>query len=59
MYYRRQKMNDDFMEIGDSHLVPQKDGWFLNMKTKELYDPEGRIYNGEFDLVYDPTEDDA
>lgn len=52
-------MNDDFMEIGDSHLVPQKDGWFLNMKTKELYDPEGRIYNGEFDLVYDPTEDDA
>lgn len=50
---------DDFMEMGDSGIVPLKDGWFLNKNTGETIDPHGVIYNKEGDVVYDPSDEDA
>lgn len=48
---------DDFMEMGDSGLVPQKDGWFLDTRTGHRISPEGEEYDKEGELVGHPDED--
>jgi hypothetical protein len=48
-------MEDDFMELGDSGLVPISDGWLLNTYTKETIDPEGRVYDKFGEVVFDPN----
>lgn len=50
--------DNDFMEIGDSGLVPQKDGWFYNKNTDEMIDPDGRVWDIEGELVHDPKWDE-
>lgn len=50
-----QYQGDDFMEIGDTGLVPIKDGWFYNKNTRESIDPNGVIYNEDGEVVYDPS----
>lgn len=46
----------DFMEFGDSDLVPIDGGWFLNKKTKEKIDPNGRVFDQFGELIFDPKE---
>lgn len=42
---------DDFMEIGETGLVPQKDGWFYNAATGEFIDPDGNIFTDDGDVI--------
>lgn len=49
-------VDDERMEVGD--LIPLRDGWFQDKYTGNLLDPEGRIYNLDNELIYDPTDDD-
>jgi hypothetical protein len=52
--------DDDWIELGDSDLVPIKDGWLYNKDTKETIDPDGRVYADDGQVVFDPEEfDDA
>jgi len=45
----------DFIELGDTGLVPAEAGWFVNVISGERFDPEGRIYNRFGELIYDPN----
>lgn len=49
---------DDFMEIGETGLIPLKDGWFYNKKTKESIGPNGIIYDEHGEVVYHPFLDE-
>lgn len=40
-------MEEDFMEIGNTGLVPLSDGKFLNKDTNEILDAEGEVV-GEY-----------
>jgi len=51
-------MSNDFVEFGESNLIPIENGWFLNKKTKEKIDPDGRVFNEKDELVFDPNEFD-
>jgi hypothetical protein len=33
---------DDYMELGESGLVPHKDGWFFEKSTGMFIDPDGK-----------------
>ncbi|HJS83541.1 MAG TPA: hypothetical protein VJ742_11980 [Nitrososphaera sp.] len=46
----------DFMELGNSGLIPLPDGWFLDQETGSRVDPEGRIYDKQGELIHDPTK---
>lgn len=46
-------IDDDFIEFGETGLVPQKDGWFFNKKTGERIDPDGRVFDESGELVKD------
>lgn len=48
----------DHMELGESHIIPIEDGWFLNKQTGEKRDPEGRVYDKFGELVHDPFDED-
>lgn len=48
----------DYMELGDSGLIPQDDGWYMEKSTGNMIDPEGRVYDASGEKVYDPSEDD-
>lgn len=47
---------DDFMELGDSGMVPTKDGWILNKDTSEKMDPDGRIFDMDGEMIFDPED---
>lgn len=47
----------DFMEYGDSGLIPLPDGWFFDKITKQSIDPSGCVYDENGDLIYDPLEE--
>ncbi len=49
---------DDRIEIGSSGFVTVRDGWMYNPNTRESMDPEGRIFDSDMELIYDPHEDD-
>lgn len=51
-------IEDDYMELGDTGLVPIKDGWLLDERTGNTIDPDGRIYNKLNELVWDPFADE-
>lgn len=46
------------MELGESGLVPLKDGWYLEKTTGNRIDPSGRVYNTIGEIILDPTEED-
>jgi hypothetical protein len=48
--------DNDHMDLGDSNLVPIKDGWYINKVTKERIDPNGFVFDEDGNLVYDPFE---
>ena len=48
--------DNDFIELGDTDLVPQEHGWFLNKRTGEKIDPHGRIYDKFGELIFEPSE---
>jgi len=50
--------NADDMEIGDSGFVSRSDGWMENKYNGFIRDPEGRIYDNEGDLVWDPLDEE-
>lgn len=47
--------NNDFIEFGETNLVPIENGWFLNKVTKDKIDPEGCVYNEAGELIFDPV----
>lgn len=49
----------DHMELGDSGLVPEADGWMRNKHTNERISPEGVIYSPEGEVVFDPAFEEA
>lgn len=42
------------MELGDSGLIPQEDGTFIDRRTGNIVDQDGRVWNQEGDLIWDP-----
>lgn len=48
-------MTDDYMELGNSGLIPIKDGWFLDSETGNKIDPSGRVFDENHKLIYDPN----
>lgn len=54
----------DHMELGDSGVVPQAGGWFLDTNSKRRFrmDEEGNVYDEEGNhlggIYYDPADDD-
>lgn len=47
----------DFMELGDSGLVPQEDGWYLDTHTGNRIAPNGCVFDSEGEIVFDPEEE--
>ncbi len=45
----------DHMELGESGLVPEADGWLRNKHTGERISPEGVIYSPDGEVVWDPN----
>lgn len=54
------KIDDDFMEMGESGLVALGDGWILDTKTGNKRSPDGHIFNkdGEMIFKFDPINAD-
>lgn len=50
--------NADDMEIGDTGFVSREDGWMENKYNGFVRDPEGRIYDSEGELVFDPSDEE-
>lgn len=48
--------NDDYIEFGESGLVPLKDGWYLNRGTGEKISPDGQVFSEDGTLIFDPAE---
>lgn len=50
---------DDFMELGESGLVPLEDGWFLEVATGNMIAPSGSVYGPDGSIVKEvvPLED--
>ena len=45
----------DHMEMGDSGMVPQADGWFLDTKTGNRIDSGGRVFDQDGEMIWDPA----
>ncbi len=53
---KERPFNDDFMELGDTGVVPEGDGFF-NTRTNEHIAADGKVYNEKGDMVYDPSDE--
>lgn len=51
-------MDDDYMELGNTGLVAIENGWLLDTKTGNKIDGEGRVFDSEGELIYEPRDDD-
>lgn len=49
---------DDAMEFGETGFQPTSDGWMINKNTGYARDPEGKVYDANGEVVFDPTEED-
>ena len=47
---------DDHMEIGTSGWVPVGEGLYINKHNNHTLDQEGKEYDEDGMLIYDPTE---
>lgn len=43
--------DDDFMEAGDSGLVPLAGGWWLHKPSGNKISPEGKIYDNSGSII--------
>jgi len=50
------KIEDDFMEIGESGWIPVGEGLFRNKHTGHFMDEIGREFDSSGKLIYDPNE---
>lgn len=48
---------EDYIEIGETGMVPQANGMFLHVASGNLIDAEGRVFTQDGILIEDPTED--
>lgn len=48
----------DYMEIGDTGLVPLPDGWFLERYTGYTISPDGIVFDKDGEVFYDPFENE-
>lgn len=44
--------DDDFMEIGESGLVPLGQGWILDTKTGNKKSPDGHIFSKYGEMLF-------
>jgi len=51
-------IESDEIEIGNTGFTTTDDGWLINKRTGHKRDPEGRLYDGEGELIFDPFEDE-
>lgn len=49
---------EDFIEFGESGLIPIQDGWFVNKANGDKIAPDGRVFNSSGDLIHDPSKVD-
>lgn len=49
----------DYMELGDSGLIPVGEGLWKHSYSGNLIDEDGRVFTPSGDLVFDPSEDDC
>jgi len=50
------KLENDFMEIGNTGWVPSGQGCFINKNNGHLLDEIGREFDENGILIYDPNE---
>lgn len=50
------RVEDDFMEIGESGWVAVGEGWFLNKATGHTINECGVEFDPSGNIVYDPNE---
>lgn len=50
--------NADDMEIGDTGFVNREDGWMVNKYNGYKRDPDGRVYDSDDQLVFDPADEE-
>jgi len=50
------KLEDDYMEIGETGWIPVGQGCFLNYKNNHTIDEVGREFDENGVMVYDPNE---
>ena len=48
--------DSDFMELGDTNLVPIKDGWLLDKSSGNKIDPYGRVFDSNGEIILDPKD---
>ncbi len=48
---------DDFMELGESGLVPLANGWFYEKNTGKYIDPDGKPHD-KIEEVENESEED-
>jgi len=44
-------LEDDFMEMGDTGLVPIGEGWYLNKANNHRIDPNGNEFDEDGNLI--------
>lgn len=49
------KLEDDYMEMGETGWVPIGQGCFLNIKNNHTVDEIGREFDENGHIVYDPN----
>lgn len=50
------RLEDDFMEIGETGWVPVGQDCYVNKYTKHTIDEIGREFDENGNIVYDPNE---
>lgn len=48
----------DHMELGDTGMIPEEDGWYKDKRNGNRVDPEGRVYDNEGEMIWDPVLDE-
>lgn len=50
--------DNDFMEMGDSDLVPLPDGWYLEKSTGNKVDPDGNVFSPSGEMIWSSDLDE-
>lgn len=52
-------VDGDEIELGSSGIVSAGGGWLRELKTGNLMDPKGKVYNKDGDLIFDPEDNEG